>query len=212
MFFESKQGDEIMEHLDTTVATVKVEAAAIEAEAGFVGIRTAQDLEDAGAFLVRIKAERRKIEDRRRFFVDPLNAQVKRINELFRKIAEPLDRADSVVRAKVMEYRKRQQEIARAEQERLDREAARAQERVDKKAARIGIAAPQVVVPVVPVLPPTVAGATVRRVWTFRVVDASKLPREYLVVDAVAIREAVRAGVRQIPGVEIFQDETLAVR
>lgn len=45
--------------------------------------------------------------------------------------------------------------------------------------------------------------------WTFEVVDASLVPREYLMVNEAAIRVAVRPkdGVRQIPGVNIYPVE-----
>jgi hypothetical protein len=53
-------------------------------------------------------------------------------------------------------------------------------------------------------------GTTLR--WTFELTDTTQIPREYLVVDEAAIRKAVNAGVRTIPGVKIFQTESLALR
>ena len=44
------------------------------------------------------------------------------------------------------------------------------------------------------------------------VVDPMTVPREYLVVDEKAIRAAVRAGVREIAGVRIYEDVEMAVR
>lgn len=45
-----------------------------------------------------------------------------------------------------------------------------------------------------------------RKVWTHDIEDESKIPREYMTVDVKRIRDAVRAGLREIPGVRIFQD------
>ena len=42
--------------------------------------------------------------------------------------------------------------------------------------------------------------------------DAALVPREYLIVDEKQIRQAVRDGVREIPGVRIEQVDELAVR
>lgn len=53
-------------------------------------------------------------------------------------------------------------------------------------------------------------GVTMR--WTFEVQDAQAVPREFLAVNEQAIRAAVRDGVREIPGVRIFQDASLSVR
>lgn len=55
-----------------------------------------------------------------------------------------------------------------------------------------------------------VSGA--KKVWTFSVKDEAQVPREFLIVDEKKIREAVRTGVRDIPGVEIFQDTQIAIR
>lgn len=48
--------------------------------------------------------------------------------------------------------------------------------------------------------------------WTFETTDASLVPREYLIVDESAIRKAIAAGVREIPGVRIFQEQSLSIR
>lgn len=55
-----------------------------------------------------------------------------------------------------------------------------------------------------------VKGTTKR--WVFEVEDASLVPREYLVVNETAIRKAVNEGARTIPGVRIYQDESISLR
>ena len=54
-------------------------------------------------------------------------------------------------------------------------------------------------------------GSTRKR-WTFRVEDMSKIPLEYLEINEVAVNAAIRAEVREIPGLEIYQKETMQVR
>jgi hypothetical protein len=58
--------------------------------------------------------------------------------------------------------------------------------------------------------PSKVKGQTRR--WTFEVTNASAVPREYLMVDTVLIREAIRNGVHDIPGVNIYQEDGLSIR
>jgi colicin import membrane protein len=53
---------------------------------------------------------------------------------------------------------------------------------------------------------------SVRKVWKFEVEDASRVPSAYRVVDERLIRKAVSEGVRDIPGVRIFEDEQIATR
>ena len=52
----------------------------------------------------------------------------------------------------------------------------------------------------------------VKRKWDFRITDERIIPREYLHVDVSAIEDDIKRGVRNIPGVEIFQTEELAMR
>lgn len=52
----------------------------------------------------------------------------------------------------------------------------------------------------------------VRKRWTFSIADEALIPREYLVISPVSINAAIMAGVRVIPGLLIFQDESLSVR
>jgi hypothetical protein len=55
--------------------------------------------------------------------------------------------------------------------------------------------------------------AYVSRSWTFEVIDLDRVPREYMSLDVAVVREAItRAGVRDIPGLRIFQAEALRVR
>lgn len=48
--------------------------------------------------------------------------------------------------------------------------------------------------------------------WDFVFEDESAIPREFLIVDEAAIKKAVAAGIRNIPGVKIFSYETTQMR
>jgi hypothetical protein len=53
----------------------------------------------------------------------------------------------------------------------------------------------------------------VTRNWTFEVIDLDRVPRTYLSLDTEAVRAAItKKGVRDIPGLRIFQSENLRVR
>jgi len=56
----------------------------------------------------------------------------------------------------------------------------------------------------------TIGSINVRKTWDFEVTNQSEIPRAYCVPDEKRIRVAVRAGVRDIPGVRIFEKETIA--
>jgi hypothetical protein len=55
--------------------------------------------------------------------------------------------------------------------------------------------------------------AYVRKTWTFEVVELDAVPREYMSLDVDVLREAInKDAVREIPGLRIYQAETLHVR
>ena len=58
----------------------------------------------------------------------------------------------------------------------------------------------------------SLGGEYLRENEYFEVVDKSKLPLEFLKVDEVAIRNAIRNGDREIAGVKIFQKPQIALR
>ena len=114
----------------------------------------------------------------------------------------------------------------REEQARKDEEARRLAEAValEQEAHATGDAAllaeadavisEPITTPVV-ILPPAVpkvVGEVRRESWKFSVVDATKIPREYLVPDLVKIGGVVRAmkGATNIPGVRAYSDKSYA--
>jgi hypothetical protein len=58
--------------------------------------------------------------------------------------------------------------------------------------------------------PAKVKGITKR--WVFELVNLKEVPVEYLQVNETAIREAIAKGTRLIPGIKIFQQESLSIR
>lgn len=48
-------------------------------------------------------------------------------------------------------------------------------------------------------------GMTLSKSWTYRVTDEKLVPREYMMVQHAKIQLAIAEGVREIPGIEIFQ-------
>lgn len=51
------------------------------------------------------------------------------------------------------------------------------------------------------------AKVTFVKTWKHRVVDMALVPREYMTPDDVKIAQVVKAGLRSIPGVEIYETE-----
>ena len=51
----------------------------------------------------------------------------------------------------------------------------------------------------------------IKQPWTFTVIDSLQIPEEYWCVDMSKIADEVKNGVRNIPGVIVYQDRTMTV-
>lgn len=163
--------------------------------------------------LSKIAEGKKKAEALRKLFTDPLNQSLKAINGFFKNLTAPLDEADTIIRNKVLMFRKAEEERARKEAEELQRKL----EEEAKKQAEMGNKEVIPPPPVVAQTPPTTmtaknGSATVRKVWDFEIEDEGAIPREYLIPDTTKIRQAIKDGVREIAGIRIFQKETIAVK
>lgn len=54
--------------------------------------------------------------------------------------------------------------------------------------------------------------SVVRKVWAFRLTDLSKVPLQYIQLNETAVRNAIKAGERNIAGLEIFQECQVAIK
>lgn len=167
---------------------------------------------EAAEFLAQVKTARKRWDELRHWFTDPLETQKKRIIAKFKADDEPLEQAQKIVGNKHLVYQRVQQEAARKEQERLRKLAEAKQARQAARAEEKGLEAPPVVIPMPTIQAPpktihTASGAvTTRTVWKHEVVDMAALPDEYKIADEVKLGKVVRAGVREIPGVRIYEE------
>jgi adenylate kinase len=199
------------------VQAINTEVTTIEFQAEQLQIINDETAKIATDMLGQIAKTKKVVEERRKFFVNPLNEQVKRINSLFKQIAEPLEKAEAIIKSKILTYRQEQERKRREEEERLRKLVEAEQKKLEKQAAKKGMPAPPPIpIPTIPKQEKTIesneAQVTARVVWDFEIEDETKIPREFLMVNEKAIRAAVKAGVRNIPGVRIFQREELAVK
>lgn len=152
------------------------------------------------------------LEERKKFFIAPLKDHVKDIEVELKLVSEPLIKADTIIRAKVVEWRNRLAEQARKKEEELQRKAEKErQKQIDKAEAKGEAPPPPAPIPKVEV-PKTTEGITTVKTWTYEVENIDKVPREYLALDSGAVMRAVREGIREIPGIRIYQKETVKVR
>ena len=167
-------------------------------------IKLSADETAAYDILKAIKERVGFIEKKRKEITQPLNASLKAANALFKELSSPLKEADSIIRDKILAFRRRREEQAAKKQERLEAKAEEAEEEGDEERAEELTEKAESVTP-------KVGESVVAKRWTYKVVNITQVPRQYLILDSPTIREAIRAGVRDIPGIEIYQEEGLRV-
>ena len=154
-----------------------------------VEIASASDYAAAAETAAELRAMREAVEARRRSWVDPLNAVVRSINAAFKPAFDTLAGAERAMRDKIVAYSDSQ---AAAHEEAV-REIAAAPTQAGREDAHARLSEAVV---------PRVEGLSLVETWEGEVVDAAKLPREYLVPDVRKLLEATRAagGDPEIPG------------
>ena len=203
---------------EVEVKEISTETNRVVAAANAIIVADETGLQEATDILSWIAKAKKQVETKRRFFVKPLQEQVSSINNLFMDYKAPLDKADKTLRNKILTYRREQEHLRQEEEKRLHKLQEKEQKRLERQAQKKNAPPP----------PPPVAGPAVesqaktirsemgsvsaREVWDFDIVDVDKIPKEFMIPNEKAIRAAVKAGIRSISGVRIFQREELSVR
>lgn len=179
-------------------------------------------------FAKQIGAHEKLCDGTRKTVKAPYAEAVKVVDAFFGGMVDPLKTGREVVLRKLTAF-----QTAKAEAERKAREeAARiAAEEAAKAAAAVvtdadldnAIAKEEQAVAAVQATEATTADlsrtrgaygstASLRTTTEFTIEDVNSVPREFLMVNDAAIRAAIKAGRREIPGVKIFQKQQTVVR
>lgn len=191
---------------------------AIRLEAGAANLTVNDEAAQAQAvsFAGSIKKLIRKIEDARKEYVGPFNAHVKEVNALAGEIRFPLERGEKELKKKLNSFAAQLELQRRKAEEEARRQAAMEQERLNQEAAEAGVEAPivpEIVDPEEPSAVKTAAGtAFMQSRWTFELDNLADVPAEYLMLDEKKVRAAIKAGIRHIPGLKIFEQKNIAIR
>lgn len=175
---------------------------------------TAREATDrAGAVLAFVK----RFDDRRKEIIKEADSFVRKTNQVCKPKRDRLDAVakrykDAIGDYKYKEELKRREVIRKQEEERR-----KLQESLDAEAERLNV---EKVVVAAPVAVPKTAGpvraesatSSTVMVWDFEIVDAARVPRQFLAVDPAAIRAAIKAGIREIDGIRIFERAEIRVR
>jgi len=172
--------------------------------------------------LLVIKDLRKEIENVFKPMKRKMDEAKKEILEQERKADIPLQEAEAFLKPQISKYLAEQERIKREEEERLReiahkreeeerlREALILETEGNKKEADELLAEPLYVAPIILTdFTPKVAGISMQKRWTFRIVDVTKIPPQYLIPNEIAIGQVARAlkDKANIPGIEIYSED-----
>jgi len=195
-----------------------------------MAVKNQEDLSAANKVLVRIGQVKKEIVA---YWDDPITTAHKAHRALLKKkkdMLEPLEQADGILKPRVRDYmeaERRKREAAEreaaikeaAEKKKADEamaEAAKLEQEgeidaaLDKldEAAKIEDTREKAIIPESPVT----EGMHTRRTWKYRVLNEAQIPRDCLSEDSKKINAKIKAGVREIPGLQIYEDVSVVAR
>lgn len=178
---------------------------------------------------LRTMAERRKeVEAKQKELLAPINEAAKRLRDFFRAPLERLKRAEGALRSGIGAWDAEQRRLAIEKQAALQAEAdrkaeeqrarllAKAKEQKGKGStavkAELRDMADTIVAPTVHVAAPE-RKVQMRKVWSWEVTDANKVPIGFMIVHSAIVTAYVRANHdrKPIPGIRIFCKEVPVV-
>lgn len=159
------------------------------------------------------------IETERKTWTQPLLDQKKRLDDIFKRMSQPLEDAKSKLQSQLIGYQVKLEAIRQKEEARLRALAEKRRERAEAQGKPSPI--PETIIPYVQGADKTVYSDNGSLTYTTklkgRVVDLSKIPLYFndvqlLQPDMVAINKLVSAGIKNIPGIEIYEETFTRVR
>jgi len=197
---------------DVAVIALYEQALGLKRCADALTIASDADVMDATNDLSIISNLKKAIEEKRKFYVQPITEHIKDVNEAFKSFTEPINYADTTTRQKILDYRAEQGRI-RQEQEEINRlRTEAAQKEMELKGElteSVNLVETQ---PDQPQHYRTGMGTLgTMLTWHFEVINFALVPDEYKLLDAAKLGKVIRAGLRSIPGIRIYSEETLRV-
>lgn len=169
-------------------------------QANILKITNPDQADDAAILLRTIKDYHKSLIARKEEMTRPLMKSLASIRDLFKPLEGDLLDAEKITKGKLLAFQIE-------EEERIAIAAKKVTDRVDRGTMRPDTAAEKLgVIGEVK----KVKGIQTRTLTKVRVVDEALIPREYLVPNMVAITEAILHRNEQIPGVEKYEEKSLA--
>ncbi len=183
--------------LNTTEAVEKAKQRVESiADTSRIRVLSQPTFEQARAKRIEVKGIKNQVNEKKESITKPLNEALKNVRSLFRPIEDKLKLIDDYLKSQVLTYNSK----LIAEKEQREKEAEKKVEKGEtiEKATK-GLTKTNEKLEVI----------KTRKLKKVRIIDESKLPREYLIPDEQKIKAALLSGIK-VEGAELYE-ETIAV-
>ena len=159
----------------------------------------------------------KKVDSEKLRLTKPAREYTKAVNNTAKLLTEKLGDAIKAAKGRIGQFQHRQELERRKAEEKIKKASEKLQKDLEEQAKESGVEAPKVTPAPLP-KPKKVAmseeGSTahVRKQWKADIVDEGAVPRNYCSPDLKKINAAVKAGVREIAGVKIYEDIQTVLR
>jgi len=189
---------EIIELNTDEAIKIAEEKAMTLADNSRIKVNSQPTLDQAKISLAQVKEIKKIVQEKKDSVVKPLNEALKNTRALFKPIEDKVDIIETYLKSEVSKYntkllqeqRKREEEAqVKIEAGATFEEATKSVERIEKKIDAI----------------PT------RKIKRLKIIDASKIERQFLIPNEQAIKEALIAGIK-VSGCELVEEEIIVNR
>lgn len=186
------------------LAPLKAQVSKLENQANAVAISTPEDYTQAVDIVAKLKEAGSNIKAKKESITKPLNEALKNARDLFRPIEDQFSNAESVIKGKLLSYKKMMDERAAAEEAKIAQKVESGKMKLETGEKKL-----DQIERVDTTTKGKVGEVQIRKIKKVRITDEAALPRQYLVPDNVAIRRDALSGIA-IPGVEVYDEEQVA--
>lgn len=205
-----------LEVFETQLKPLSEEVLSLHEQVNALEVNTDDDYAKAGDLATIVNSKSKAIDEMRKFFTGPLNAQVKSINGLFNPKIEEADEIVKTIKGKMQVYFNKKEEARLKEERRLQAIRDKANEKREEAGKEIIAEPVKQVAEVQRMVTSDNSKTTVKKVWTHEIVSINELPEEVKkaifaeayrkgICDSV-IKKFIDAGMREMTGVKIYEE------
>ncbi len=186
------------------LAPLKAQVSKLENQANAISIETKEEYIAAADLIAKLKETGSKIKYAKESITKPLNEALKNARNLFAPIENQFAKAESIVKQKLLTYKRKADEEARLKEEKIAKQVEDGKIKLETAERKI-----EKIETIETTTRGKVGEVQVRKIKKVRIVDAEKLPRAYLIPNESMIRRDALSG-SEIPGGEVYEEEVIA--